>query len=75
MRKLFIVALMLMHISAMAQKTKGLALTTQMGWNSWNKLGCDVSEKLIKETADAFVNQGFKQAGYEYIVIDDCWQI
>jgi len=42
-----------------------------MGWNSWNKFGGDVNEKLIKETTDAFISNGFKDAGYEYIVIDD----
>jgi alpha-galactosidase len=53
----------------------GLALTPPMGWNSWNKFGCDVSEKLIRETADAMVESGMKDAGYEYVVIDDCWQV
>lgn len=52
-----------------------LAQTPPMGWNSWNKFGCDVSEKLMKEMADAMVVSGMKDAGYEYIVIDDCWQI
>lgn len=52
-----------------------LAKTPPMGWNSWNKFGCDVSEKLMKEMADAMVESGMKDAGYEYIVIDDCWQI
>jgi alpha-galactosidase len=53
----------------------GLALTPPMGWNSWNKFGCDVSEKLIKESADALVATGMKDAGYQYLVIDDCWQV
>jgi alpha-galactosidase len=53
----------------------GLALTPPMGWNSWNKFGCNVSEKLIRETADAMVESGMKDAGYEYVVIDDCWQV
>jgi len=53
----------------------GLARTPPMGWNSWNKFGCDVSEKLIKEMADAVVSSGMKDAGYVYIVIDDCWQV
>jgi len=52
-----------------------LAKTPPMGWNSWNKFACNVSEKLIKETADALVETGMKDAGYEYIVIDDCWQV
>jgi alpha-galactosidase len=46
-----------------------------MGWNSWNKFNCDVSESLIMQMADAMVSSGMKDAGYEYIVIDDCWQI
>lgn len=46
-----------------------------MGWNSWNKFGCNVSEKLIMEMADAMVSSKMHNAGYEYVVIDDCWQI
>jgi alpha-galactosidase len=45
-----------------------------MGWNSWNKFGCHVNEQLIRETADAMVSSGMKDAGYQYVVIDDCWQ-
>ncbi len=46
-----------------------------MGWNSWNKFGCNVSEQLIKEIADAMVTSGMKKAGYQYVNIDDCWQV
>jgi len=53
----------------------GLARTPPMGWNSWNKFGCNVSEDLIKGMADAMVSSGMKDAGYEYVVIDDCWQV
>ncbi len=53
----------------------GLALTPPMGWNSWNKFGCNVSEQLIKDTADALVATGMRDAGYQYVVIDDCWQV
>lgn len=60
-------------ISIVAQKFDKLALTPPMGWNSWNKFGCNVNEELIKETADAMVASGMKDAGYQYIVIDDCW--
>ena len=45
-------------------KYKGLALTPPMGWNSWNKFACNITEDLIKETADAMVAQGMKDAGY-----------
>ena len=50
-----------------------LALTPPMGWNSWNKFGCNVSEQLIRETADAMVRTGMRDAGYQYVNIDDCW--
>ena len=56
-----------------AQKFEGLALTPPMGWNSWNHFGCDVDEELIRQTADAMVESGMKDAGYRYVVIDDCW--
>lgn len=58
-----------------AQKFEELAQTPPMGWNSWNRFGCDVNEVLIKEMADAVVKSGMRDAGYLYIVIDDCWQI
>lgn len=59
-----------------AQKFEGLAMTPPMGWNSWNSFQCDgVNETVIKEMADAMAEKGFKEVGYEYIVIDDCWQI
>ncbi len=57
------------------QKFQNLALTPPMGWNSWNRFECDISEKIIRDAADAMVASGMKEAGYEYIVIDDCWQI
>lgn len=52
-----------------------LAATPPMGWNSWNKFGCRINENLIKEIADAMVSSGMRDAGYEYVVIDDCWQV
>jgi alpha-galactosidase len=53
----------------------GLAKTPPMGWNSWNKFACNVSESLVKSAADAIVSSGMKDAGYEFVVIDDCWQV
>ena len=46
-----------------------------LGWNSWNTFTWDINETLIKEVADLFVSEGYKDAGYEYIVIDDCWSL
>ncbi|QES52835.1 alpha-galactosidase [Streptomyces venezuelae] len=59
--------------AAAVSPTDGLAKTPPMGWNDWNTFNCDVSEKLIKETADVIVSSGLKAAGYEYVNIDDCW--
>ncbi|HTT67326.1 MAG TPA: glycoside hydrolase family 27 protein [Gemmatimonadales bacterium] len=53
----------------------GLARTPPMGWNSWNKFACHVDEQLIEATADAMVSSGMRDAGYRYVVIDDCWQV
>jgi alpha-galactosidase len=66
---------LLVTSSLLAAQDKPLALTPPMGWNSWNKFGCNVSEDLIRQMADAMVKSGMKDAGYQYIVIDDCWQV
>ena len=53
----------------------GLAKTPPMGWNSWNKFGCKgLNEKVVRETADTMVNSGMKDAGYQFVILDDCWQ-
>lgn len=59
----------------MFPSSNSIAATPPMGWNSWNTFGHDVSESVIRETADALVSAGLKDCGYEYIVIDDCWSI
>ncbi|XP_065201110.1 alpha-N-acetylgalactosaminidase-like [Planococcus citri] len=61
----------------------GLALTPPMGWMAWQRyrcvIDCDrfpnecISEKLFKDVADLMVSEGYKDAGYEYLIIDDCW--
>jgi alpha-galactosidase len=51
----------------------GLALRPPLGWNSWNKFHCNINETVIRQAADAMVSSGMKDAGYQYIVIDDCW--
>lgn len=61
--------------SAGGDAMASLALTPPMGWNSWNKFGGNINEQLIKEIADAMVASGMAAVGYEYINIDDTWQI
>jgi alpha-galactosidase len=46
-----------------------------MGFNTWNHLKCDINESIIKETADLFATSGLKDAGYEYVNLDDCWAL
>ena len=75
----FVLALLISSSVAFGQDVpamdKGLALTPPMGWNSWNKFGCNVSEDMIRGMADAMVSSGMKDAGYQYLNIDDCWQV
>jgi len=74
MRPLISLLMLVIVLSTFGQKFLHLALTPPMGWNSWNRFGCEINEKVIRETANAMVSSGMKSNGYEYIVIDDCWQ-
>jgi len=51
----------------------GVARTPPMGWNQWNAFGCNVTDALVRATADKFVAAGLRDAGYTYVNIDDCW--
>ena len=51
----------------------GLGRTPQMGWNSWNHFQCNINQKVIEETADAFATSGLIRFGYDYVNVDDCW--
>jgi len=73
---LILLAPLAMPAGSRSQATPdSLAPTPPMGWNSWNKFFCNVSEELIKSVADAIATNGMKDAGYQYVVIDDCWQV
>lgn len=52
-----------------------IAVKPPMGWNSWNTFGTDINEALIFQIADTMVNKGYRDAGYEYLIIDDCWSL
>ncbi len=43
-----------------------------MGWASWNHFFCDYDERTIRAQADALVSTGMREAGYKYIVIQEC---
>lgn len=55
----------------------GLALTPPMGFNNWNSTECgkEFNAEMIKDIADIFVAKGLKDAGYEYVNLDDCWAL
>ena len=44
-----------------------------MGWNSWNKFACDINEQRVRDAADTLVSSGMRDAGYQYVNVDDCW--
>jgi alpha-galactosidase len=51
----------------------GLAAAPPMGWNDYNAYGLDVTEALVRETADTMVGSGLRDAGYRYVNVDDAW--
>jgi alpha-galactosidase len=70
---LLLIALLFCFAIIKAQKFEGLALTPPMGWNSWNTFQTEINDQLIRNTADAMVASGMKDAGYNYIILDDGW--
>jgi len=63
----------LLALSSVACLNNGLALTPQMGWNSWNHYGCSVTGQIIRDTITAIAKSPLKDAGYIYVNVDDCW--
>jgi len=74
MKRFALLLVLALPLCANAEKFKGLALTPPMGWNSWNTFELNINENLIKETAEAMIKNGMRDAGYTYIVIDDGWE-
>ena len=62
----------------------GLSLTPTMGWMSWERFRCEVdctahpneciNEALYKRIADRIASDGYLEAGYNQVSIDDCWE-
>ena len=70
--KLIIFALICIAVISL---DNGVGRTPPMGWNSWNRFGCNINETLIRQTADLLVSLGLAAKGYRYVNLDDCWQI
>ena len=75
-KSLFLSAALLLSSLFTTAQTPRNQLTPKppMGWMTWNLFQGNINELLIRETADAMVEGGFRDAGYEYIFIDDLWQ-
>ncbi|XP_049541803.1 alpha-N-acetylgalactosaminidase [Anopheles darlingi] len=77
------IALCRFSVTTVEALDNGLALTPPMGWMSWERYRCItdckrypdecISERLFKRMADLLVSEGYRDAGYEYVNIDDCW--
>ena len=46
-----------------------------MGFNTWNTFGPNINEQMMLEITDVMVERGYRDAGYKYVVIDDCWSM
>ncbi|KAG5862692.1 hypothetical protein JTB14_019887 [Gonioctena quinquepunctata] len=83
MNSKYIAILFLSSFANVHSLDNGLALTPPMGWMHWQRfrclIDCDifpdecVSERLFRTMANHLVSDGYLEAGYEYIIIDDCW--
>jgi len=52
-----------------------LALTPHMGWNSWYVWENNVTDKIMRDAAEAMAASGMIDHGYMYVNIDDCWAV
>ncbi|OCH96617.1 glycoside hydrolase [Obba rivulosa] len=65
---------LLLGLSVVTALDNGLAVTPQMGWNTWNHFGCSIDEDLILSAANAMIQNDLPKYGYNYVNMDDCWQ-
>ncbi|KAI0670099.1 glycoside hydrolase superfamily [Trametes maxima] len=52
----------------------GLAITPQMGWNTYYHYGCNFNEQIVVDVANAMISNNLTALGYNYVLLDDCWQ-
>lgn len=67
-------ALTLSSLPSALALNNGVGITPAMGFSTWNAYACDIDANVIEQASQALIDQGFKDFGYEYINIDDCWQ-
>ena len=78
-----VLCLTLLIATNVLARDDGMVKTPPMGWLSWTRYACEtdcktypkscINEELYKDMADRMASDGFKQVGYEYVNIDDCW--
>uniref|UniRef100_A0A2H1VWQ0 Alpha-galactosidase n=1 Tax=Spodoptera frugiperda TaxID=7108 RepID=A0A2H1VWQ0_SPOFR len=83
LRRAFCLLFLIFSLDKVDLLENGLARTPPMGWMSWGYYMCGVkcedaedkclNEQLILSVADSFYKDGYQEAGFEYIIIDDCW--
>jgi len=76
--------MMMMMMIETSHARNSLARTPPMGWMSWELFRCDVdcendpsmciSEDMYKSQTDALAKDGYVDAGYTGIHMDDCWE-
>lgn len=75
--------ILLVSINSAACLENGLARTPPMGWLAWERYVCEldcalypdecINSQLFAEMATRLVSDGFRELGYNYVNIDDCW--
>lgn len=83
--RLLLLGVVVIALGSVAALENGLARKPPMGWMTWQRFRCItdcdkypdecISEQLIKRMADLMVSEGYLDAGYEYVNIDDCWSM
>jgi len=71
---LFIVLIFFKSVPSLSLEDN-CAKTPPMGWNSWNTFQLDIHEELVKGVTDVMIETGMRDAGYQYVCIDDGWML
>ena len=73
-RLLFSLCLVIIYSFGYTQPLTGqLAPLPPMGWNTWNTFQTNINEDILKGVVDTYISSGMRDAGYQYLVLDDGW--
>ncbi|KAK4145640.1 putative alpha-galactosidase B [Dichotomopilus funicola] len=53
----------------------GVGKLPVLGFNTWNLYGCDYTADILLEQAQAIVDHGLLDAGYNNFMLDDCYSL